>query len=150
MIEVFPCCRDDLYEIESLAPLVDQEMTLVQIEATPGVDELLKTFARTLRKDGRAIASFGVWPMWQGVARAWSELSQESLNMPKTLHKTVTECLDGICQEYGLKRVEAVVYHGHDAGHRWLEHLGFEHECLMRNYGVGGDADCDLYARIMG
>ncbi len=46
-----------------------------------------------------------------------------------------------------LVRVEAVVKSDFAAGVRWVEHLGFKREGTMRNYGIDGVGDYDLYAR---
>lgn len=100
-----------------------------------------------LPAEPRILACFGFWPMWPGCVRAWTMLTTEVLERrPKTLHRVIRGELEDFIQKLTLRRVEAVVDHDHEAGHRWIQRLGFEWEGLMRNYGINAEP-CDLYAR---
>jgi hypothetical protein len=148
MIQIMPCMPEHLRQIDSLSSPADRELTLAHVDDTPEIDRVLEVFARTLVADFKPIACFGVWPMWPGVARAWSDLSAEALALPKALHGSVREELGKIVEQAGLRRVEAVVDEEHVAGHRWMEHLGFTSEAVMENYGVGGVGAYRLYSRL--
>ena len=114
----------------------------------PQIDEVLTLFARTLEHEGRPLACFGVWPVWAGVGRAWSMISEEARrSYPKSLYKAVRANLAVVEERNRLGRIEATVRFGHPSAHGWIRHLGFNYEGLMRNYGIGCVADFHLYAR---
>jgi len=147
MIEIRSCEADDLRQVDSLSPKGDRELVLENIAENPGMEVVLQNLGRSLTLDGRVIACFGVWPLWPGVARAWSDLSQEALDRPKALYSNVREQLGKAEEQLDLRRVEAVIAKNHAVAHGWIRHLGFELEGTMHNYGVGGVGDFCLYAR---
>jgi len=147
MTHVVPCTPDHLRSIESLSPPESRRVTLQNLEESNAVALVLEEYARTLLIDEVVAACFGVWPMWPGVARAWSDLSELALRHPKALHGAVRSQLSGVQESLGLARVEAVVRHDFEEGARWVKHLGFELEGTMANYGIDGIGDYDLYAR---
>jgi len=149
MTRVVPCEPAHLYALASDSAPEEREITLEHIENTPGIDGLLAEHARSLiHDDGRVLACFGVWPHWPGVGRAWSDLTAESLREhPKALHRAVMEELAGEIERNEFRRVEAIVAADHEAGQRWMDHLGFQLEGVMSNYGVGGVGEFYLYAR---
>ena len=117
------------------------------LDGTPQADLLLITSSRTLVTDDELVGVVGLWPMWPGVGRCWSVLPAHSLKrFPKSIHGHARNLLERVIARDDLCRVEAVVVEGHAAGKRWVERLGFEHEGLMRNYGMHG-VNCHLYAR---
>ncbi len=144
---VLPCTPEHLRAIDSISAPESRRVTLQNLDESPGVALVLEEFARTLEIDGVVAACFGVWPMWPRVARAWSDLSELALRHPKTLHAAVRSQLAEAQEAMVLARVEAVVKSDFAAGVRWVEHLGFEREGTMRNYGIDGVGDYDLYAR---
>ena len=73
------------------------------------MEVVLQNLGRSLTLDGRVIACFGVWPLWPGVARAWSDLSQEALDRPKTLYSNVREQLQKIEEQLDLRRMDALL-----------------------------------------
>lgn len=113
-------------------------------------DRILERCARSLyTADGEILASFGVWPLWPAVGRAWAMLSEEVLrDYPLTLHRSVSQLLPFLEERDEYRRLEATIRQGHSAGHRWIRHLGFRREGLMQNYGIGGTISYHLYARI--
>jgi len=149
MIERVPCELEHLLclDLGSEASAENLCITLRVLRSMPDPDGFLGLNAYTLLLDDTPIACGGVWPIWEGVAAVWSALSLESLKHPKALHKAARGALDEIEARLGLKRMEAAVLFGHDAGHRWMRHLGFREEGLMRNYGVGGTSHYHRYAR---
>ena len=119
-----------------------------QVEEVEYRQEMLEQYVRSIWIDGTVIAVVGVWPQHPGVARAWTQLSRVGLDLyPKALHEATLECIELAFETYHLWRLEAHCRFGHDEGRRWLRHLGFVPEALMKNYGFGGSPDYWLYAR---
>jgi hypothetical protein len=148
---ILPAQAQHLLELKEPTDYEESLRTYDYVTSMEDADDLLGGFARTLIHDDRVLAVFGVWPMWHGVGRAWTILSKEVLGSfggYRVLHKSVRESLDVIQERERLGRVEAVVRYGHVEGHAWMRHLGFERECLMRNYGFGGNSHFHLYARV--
>ncbi len=124
----------------------DQTVDVILESAFP--EAILERYARSMIHDHRVLACFGIWPMWPGVAKAWSMISQEArMRWAKSLYKSVKELLDAAEERDSLTRIEATVRYGHPSAHSWIRHLGFEREGLMKNYGMGGVGDHHLYAR---
>lgn len=120
------------------------------VMAMPNVGDIMDATARTLFHGEQPVACFGVWPMWEGVGRAWAYLGLDSLSSfgaIKALHRAVRGCLVEIEERDGMWRIEAVVRFGHIRGHAWMRHLGFVREALMRRYNEEG-VDYHLYARV--
>ena len=135
-----------------LAHLTQIEVQNVQIKNTSDfapVAESLPTHARTLMaEDGHVLVCFGVMPMWEGVAQAWSMLSDAALkDHPMELSRSARCWLGSVAERDALKRIQATVAADHKAGHRWIKWLGFKNPRLMQNYGMGGKGDFYLYER---
>lgn len=99
--------------------------------------------------EGIVLGCAGVMPMWPGVGQGWAVLSEQMLAQPVSLTRAVQRELDRISVEFGLRRVQATVLDGHDAGARWLAFLGFELEGLLVNYGPGGAGDYWMYGKVI-
>ncbi len=111
--------------------------------------ELFETHARTLLHGDTVMACFGVMPLWDGVGQAWSVLSDAVLkDHPIELSRRVKYWLSNVEKREGIYRIQAAIADGHWEGIRWIKWLGFEHEGVMRNYGLQGHGDFHLYARI--
>lgn len=143
-----PCTPQDLLEIKIAGQLDDERRQIMgNLAAHEDPDAMLQESARTIWRDDRVLACFGVWPMWAGVSRAWSMITEEMRESPLTLHRYVLAELADVEERQNLVRIEAVVRFGYSAGHRWIRSLGFQREGLMKNYGIGGAPDFHLYAR---
>lgn len=129
---------------------IERKQTIDMALSVPHIRDLLAHYARSLLREDRVLATFGVWPVWPGVGRAWSMISPEArARHPKSLYKAVRVHLDAIELRDNLHRIEATVRYGHPSAHGWIRHLGFSrYEGLMVNYGFGGVGDFHLYARI--
>lgn len=98
----------------------------------------------TIRVAGRAVACVGLVEFWAERAEAWAIIDRNCKREFLRIHRTVEELLK-MCAG---RRIEAVVDIGFDAGHRWMELLGFKIEApLMRAYRPNG-GHCSLYARV--
>lgn len=99
--------------------------------------------AWTVEKNGEILAIAGLAPQWTGRAIAWALISEDAGKCFHSIHKAVKRFLDS--SEF--LRIEANVDMEFEAGHRWMELLGFQLEGFMRAYRPDG-ADMFLYARI--
>lgn len=99
--------------------------------------------AWTGEHEGVILGIAGLLPQWENRALAWTLISDEAGPHFRCIHKAVKRMLD--VSEF--RRIEATVDVGFDAGQRWMNLLGFEHEGLMRAYRPDG-ADMHLYARV--
>lgn len=101
--------------------------------------------AYTAKVDGRVIVCAGVVQGMQGQGVAWAFISHDAGKHMLAITRAVKRYLV-VCP---YERVEAVVDEGFDAGHRWLESLGFELETpkpMRKSRPDGGSSY--LYARI--
>ena len=134
MIDI-PC------ELEHVRKVWSQPAQTLQRVSFEGWDDL-PDYGRTLSHEGRILACFGVAPLWEGVAEAWALLSVEVLkDFPVALSRSVWNWLEHIERRESLRRVQASVADGHEAGHRWVRWLGFDYEGRMACYGIGGHGD---------
>lgn len=114
-------------------------MTEKSIKALEGNEHSYSIFI-----GGRLIACAGLIQFWNGRAEAWAMIDKDCRKEFMTLHNVVKRFLE-VCP---VKRVEAVVDHGFEAGHKWVSLLGFKLEApYMKAYGLKG-GDCSLYARV--
>ena len=110
---------------------------------------LLHQNARTLLVESKPVAAMGVWPIWQGVGRAWAVLSGDALRYPVMLTRGARGFLHEIEARDGYRRIEATIERGHDRGRRWALRLGFVYEATLQSYGPTG-IDHDLYVHLGG
>lgn len=112
---------------------------------TPAMAETLESHPSfTGIAEGKIIGCAGIIPIWQGRAMAWAYIGEDAGKHFVKVHREVKKFLDN-CY---IKRIEATVDAGFDAGHRWMGMLGFELEApLMKAYRPDG-GNCALYARI--
>jgi len=138
----------ELRDIEEL--VLEEELSAVRDQFIEQIAPDPKGFfddAFTLLFDGRPVACFGVFLHWEGVGRAWTFLSPEARSKPLSLHRSVKKALGRYIDNNEIHRIEATVATDFPEATRWVERLGFDHECLMRKYAPGG-FDHHLYARV--
>jgi len=104
--------------------------------------------AYTLMCDQGIVAIAGVAPIMPGVGSAWMLGSALVYSYPKALYKATRAFLRAIEEDWNLHRVQASTADNDQVAEKWLQHLGFEEEGIMRRYGPDG-SDHKLYARIM-
>lgn len=90
----------------------------------------------------RILAIGGVTRMWEDRGVAWGLLSDDIGATMPLIHKVVCRVL----ATSPLRRIEAQVACGHEAGQRWVRLLGFQHEGRMAAFWQG--QDYDLFARV--
>ena len=140
------CEFEHLFRVD-FQPLQGKQDMRDEFMDTPEMRAMLENNAVTLLDGDDVLACVGVSPQRKGVCAAWAFLSARAIGKPVFLTRSVRRFLDTIEQYDGYRRIEAAVAVEHGAGHRWIRSLGFEHEGRMKNYGVGGQGDFDLYAR---
>jgi RimJ/RimL family protein N-acetyltransferase len=80
---------------------------------------------------------------------AWTLLSSLFYLYKKTCFKTIREYLSHIIGQYQLRRVQTLIRPDMLPNQRFVEHLGFEKEGLLRMYGPNGE-DFIMYGRVNG
>ena len=119
-------------------------------------DEMAKEFfLRLLRMDdwkyrafhaeegGKVIGLGGIVKIWDGVGIGGLAFSSEAMTSgnnetSRWLHRSILVEMTSIIQELGLHRVETTVACDYPDRCRWIEHIGFRDEGLMRKYGPDG------------
>jgi len=85
------------------------------------------------------VAVFGCVFLWQGVAEAWSLLTQESRRYPIAMTKAAIAFFD-ICQIlFNLHRIQITVKCNDQRAVRWAKHLRFISEGTMIGYSADKD-----------
>jgi hypothetical protein len=97
-----------------------------------------------LGDDRRVIGCAGVVAYWPNRGEAWALLARGYTREFLFFHNSVRRFLD-VCP---IRRVEAAVVLGFQAGHRWVKALGFQLEApVVRAYQPDG-SDVALYSRV--
>lgn len=121
-----------------------------QMLASVATDEQLGTIAAApysfsgINEFGRVIFCGGVAVRWPGRGEAWISFNPDCKREFLSAHNVVRNFLDS-CP---VNRIEASVKADFEAGHRWIELLGFTLEAeTMMAYGPDG-GDYSLYAKV--
>lgn len=104
--------------------------------------------AYTLFNDREPILCGGIVLMGWQRGEAWLLLSSLFYGHVLTSYKAVKRGFADIVSRETLRRVQALVNPKHEAAIRFIEHLGFENEGLLRQFGPSGE-DLYMYARIV-
>lgn len=136
------------FKAEHMAYMKEQEATAyLKKYTTPEQDKLLETaLSNTIvsKIDGRVLFCGGVVEYWPGRGEAWAIFDQNVKKEFVYIHSAVKRFFD-ICP---VKRIEAAVDVGFEAGHRWIKTLGFTLEApILKSYRPEG-TDVSLYARV--
>jgi RimJ/RimL family protein N-acetyltransferase len=99
--------------------------------------------AYTMVDDERVIAYAGLLRQWDNRAIAWALLGASANRTMLRVHRAVAAYL----ARSAVRRIEAHVDVAFEAGHRWIELLGFQREGVMRQFTPDG-RDAVLYARV--
>lgn len=123
--------RDD--QLKDLELLDDDflEMAENQSESYTGLEE------------GKPIFCCGLLRVWEGRALAWALLGEEAAKHAKSMHKAAKWILDNS----DCRRIEATIDPSSESAIRWVEHLGFEYECIFKAYTPSGE-DMLSYVRF--
>ncbi len=103
--------------------------------------------AFTLVIDGELVGCGGVVLMpWQ-CGEAWTLFSTLFFKHYRTAYKVIKENLERVIKERKLKRVQSLVNPEHEGACRFIEHLGFQCEGLLRKVGPNGE-DLLIFSRV--
>jgi hypothetical protein len=91
--------------------------------------------AYTIRHGGRIAAVLGVLIAWEGHGDCWAVLTPLGFQHGAMVHRATIRYLRRIIRDHELRRLQADVVADHEAGRRWMEHLGFHLEGLMPHFG---------------
>ena len=100
-----------------------------------------------IREDGEVIGCGGVALGEWSSGTAWLLLSSLFYSYVKTTFKLVKEKLEEVIKEHELQRVQALVDPKEEGAKRFLSHLGFQEEGMLRAYGPT-KGDFLVYGRI--
>lgn len=81
----------------------------------------------------------GVVTLWPGMGEAWAVVTARGRAQYRPLHRAVRQIFSSITRDCSYRRVQADVVAAFAAGRRWAEHLGFELESTMTEYGPHGE-----------
>lgn len=129
--------------LEEIALQEAQQYLLGYIE--PGLgDSLEGQDSFTGLADGAVVACAGVVPYWNNRGLAWAYLSNIAGDHMTSVTRAVKRYLDVAPYD----RIEAAVDVDFEAGHRWIQLLGFKLEApYMSKFRPDGGA-ASLYARV--
>lgn len=101
-----------------------------------------------LAPDNAIIACIGIHRLWTGTGEVWGIFSPLMRKYPMAWFK-VKELLAYYQDRNGFTRLHAVVRCDWEDANRFISHLGFTAEGVMRAYGPWG-ADMTMYALVKG
>lgn len=102
----------------------------------------------TLMDNDRIICCGGVaCGAWRGFGEFWLVPSIHVRAYMKSVFKNSRDFINDVIDKLDLYRVQATIREADTVAVGWIEHLGFERECLMRKFGPDGENHY-LYARV--
>lgn len=96
--------------------------------------------------EDRIVACVGIHRRWEGTGELWLVLSADARRYPH-LVTAIRELLAYAQAELGYQRLQAAVRLDWPEAIRFVEHMGFAQEAIMKHYGPNG-ADNALYAIV--
>jgi hypothetical protein len=106
-----------------------------------------KTPSFTVMDKGKLLLSFGIYPLWPGVAEGWMIPSNCIDSKAIALIKGARNVFRNINSVMQLHRLQFMVRSSHVQAARFAEVLQFKREAVLSRYGPGGD-DYYIYARF--
>ena len=103
--------------------------------------------AYTARLDGRVVFCGGITVLWEGVGEIWSLVDERATHLSKEIYIWQKQLLETQIKKGIFNRLQAHVAKKWPSACRFVEHLGFTQEAVLRKYGVNGD-DYILYGRV--
>ena len=136
IVEPFRPYHLELLVAQGVQPEQTQQVSHVpagyaNVEKPPGP-------AVTLFGGGRIILCGGILTMNPKLGVLWAVVSPLAGQHMLWIHRATLRFIDAT----PLRRLEATVEKGFDAGCRWLGLLGFDYEGDMRAYGEDGETHC--------
>jgi hypothetical protein len=104
--------------------------------------------AYTITIDGEVAACAGLVLLGWSRAEAWTLFSSIFKSNYRACYKIIKSKLEELIELNFLRRVQSLADPEYKEGIRFLEHLGFEKEGLLRKYGPNGE-DLIMFGRII-
>jgi RimJ/RimL family protein N-acetyltransferase len=104
------------------------------------------TFCWTVEHEEKVLGIGGIKMVNNTTAICWFDLSKYAREHILACYRVIKEWIPIVCEEKKIRRLEAYVKAGFEAGVRTMEHLDFEFECRKRNYV--GDVPADLFVKF--
>ncbi len=101
----------------------------------------------TVMDQGNLLLSFGIYPLWPGVAEGWMIPSNLISGKAIALVRGSRNVFNNINTVMQLHRLQFMVRSSHVQAIRFAEVLHFEKEAVLSRYGPGGD-DYYIYTRF--
>ena len=105
------------------------------------------TPAFTVLVKGKPVLSFGIYPIWDGLAEGWMIPSNLIDRNAVATVKGARRIFYHVGIAMGLRRLQFLVRSSNLPACRFAEVLYFEREATLRSYGPEGD-DYHVYARF--
>lgn len=105
------------------------------------------TPAFTVLDQGKPALSFGIYPIWPGLAEGWMVPSNHINRRAVALVRGGREIFSHIGTAMQLQRLQFMVRSSHLQATRFAEALYFKKEATLARYGPEGD-DYHVYARF--
>jgi RimJ/RimL family protein N-acetyltransferase len=103
--------------------------------------------AYTFLADGQVVGCAGITLLGWGRGEAWTLFSPLFYQNVRKVFKSIKEKLPDVQKEHGLRRIQAISRTDFEEGERFLKHLGFEKEGVLKSFGPGGE-DVSIFGRI--
>ncbi len=94
--------------------------------------------------NGRFVGAGGIVVPYPGFGEGWAVAGPLVASHHVFFHRTIRLAYLPTARMLRLRRLQAMVRSEFTASQRWLEHLGFRQEAVLRRYGVTGE-DMVLY-----
>ncbi|MDD5459418.1 MAG: hypothetical protein PHF37_08515, partial [Phycisphaerae bacterium] len=104
------------------------------------------TFCWTLEHEEKVLGIGGIKMVNNTTAICWFDLSKYAGEHIVVCYRVIKEWIPIVCKEKKIRRLEAYVKAGFEAGVRTVEHLNFDFEHRKKKYI--GDIAADCYVRF--
>jgi hypothetical protein len=126
-------------DLDAVKPLFDSGEALVS-DTQLMAKAICWDQAWTLKRDGRAVVTAGLIPVWTGRVTCWSLISKRISYREMIYFARITCNAVESAQRNGFMRIDTMVRAGYKKGEEFCERLGFVKEATLRCYGPDG---CD-------
>lgn len=113
------------------------------------INGLMSGCSWTLLIDDQIICCFGGIPIGPWTMEVWTLVSSLFFRYPKTCFKAIKQTLDKEMKDRGKVRAQSLIDAKWEWGPRWMEHLGFQKEGVLRSFGPD-KGDMVIYSKIYG
>lgn len=105
-----------------------------------------KKHCYTAMHEGKVVACWGAYPLWDGVAEAWLLTAYQFETIPITSTRTAIRYFNKIYSDMQLHRLQITVNCKDELAMRWAFALKMKKEGILHNYGPD-KSDYAMFAR---